>query len=120
MINIILLIITFSCLGGIFYILLKKILFLSKINLSDTTADEISEIKKRLLLKKVDRKINKIKDSFYRRILLIKKYIQKINVFFKKTYLILKYIFKKLTNLDFFRKLAKIRESLKHSHKSKS
>ena len=63
MIDIILLIIFFACLGGIIFIISRKLFFLSNLDLSKIPKEKIAKMKRDLLEKKIAREMTELKNK---------------------------------------------------------
>jgi len=63
MIDIILLIIFFACLGGIIFIISRKLFFLSNLDISKIPKEKIAKMKKDLLEKKIAREMTELKNK---------------------------------------------------------
>ncbi len=94
MIDIIFLIIFFACLGGIIFIISRKLFFLSNIDISKIPKEKMAKMKRELLEKKIAREMTELKNKIFDRLrVFVSCFRSKLNkglIFFKKSLKLIK------------------------------
>jgi len=94
MIDIIFLIIFFACLGGIIFIISRKLFFLSNIDISKIPKEKMAKMKRELLEKKIAREMTELKNKIFDRLrVFISCLMSKLNkglIFLKKSLKLIK------------------------------
>jgi hypothetical protein len=107
-ISILLLVIIFLSLGGIFYIISRKISILSNLDLTQVPKERKKRLKRDLIAREAWQRIEWLQDFLKQKGIFIKKFYQQINLFLKQILIFLKNALKFIRQINFWQRIKKI------------